>query len=71
MGAHVFVGLAIEWANLYNRNEICLDLKVSIPGVDLGACRHLVSRGTRRVFSTVGVDVDGTEEAGSTSKCAR
>jgi hypothetical protein len=46
VGARVFIRLATEWASLYHHNEASLDLEVSIPGVDLGASRHLIGRGS-------------------------
>jgi hypothetical protein len=47
MGTRIFIWFAVEWASLYHHNEASLDLKVSIPGVDRGACRHPISRGSR------------------------
>jgi hypothetical protein len=47
VGAHVFIRLSTKWASLYHRNEGSLDLELSILGVDLGASRHLISRGSR------------------------
>jgi hypothetical protein len=60
VGAHIFIRISN------------LDLKVSVPGVDLGAGGHLISRGSRvltkrLLWLAIGVDVDGTKEVGSTS----
>jgi hypothetical protein len=47
MGARVFIRLATERAIMYHHDEASLDLEVSVPGVDLGAGGHLISRGSR------------------------
>jgi hypothetical protein len=41
------LGLPQKWASLYHRNEASFDLEVFVLGVDLGACGHLISRGSR------------------------
>jgi hypothetical protein len=73
MGACVFIGLATEWASLCHRNEPFLILKFPFPVLIVGPAGSWSVEGAEyswRLFSAIGVDVDGTEEAGSTSERA-